>query len=260
MERMANDSRLKEMLPSYIGRLTPQERAVYDYLIKEEDRILSLDIQDIASGAGVSRSTVVRFCKFLGFNGLKDFKIEYESGKKQSYRKVKRITKGTKMEDISPIFTHAVLKIAEHDFEGENINSILRLAERLRGTKSAKVICSDEFCKIEAPIRDAFSRLDVKTVFEFTKLNKNTSLCDKLNILIYPESYGSDMSNLIKRAKEKGAYTALFTSTPQTWSTKNVDSAIILNNERIIDFDKYELFRVSLGIYMEFLRLLVSIP
>lgn len=58
-----------------------QERKIADYLVTNQEPILSASVEDIAMATGVSQSTVVRFCKRLGFSGLKEFKIFYQSGR-----------------------------------------------------------------------------------------------------------------------------------------------------------------------------------
>ena len=75
-----NNSRLMEMLSSSKGKVKIKEERVLNYLLEHEDEIQNLSIAQISEAADVSKATVVRFCKSLDFNGLKDFKVWYEAG------------------------------------------------------------------------------------------------------------------------------------------------------------------------------------
>ena len=72
-----NNSRLMEMLSSSKGKVKIKEERVLNYLLEHEDEIQNLSIAQISEAADVSKATVVRFCKSLDFNGLKDFKVWY---------------------------------------------------------------------------------------------------------------------------------------------------------------------------------------
>lgn len=64
-------------LRSIYSKLGGTERNVADFIRTHPDTILQLSIAEIAAGAKVSESTVVRFCRHLGYKGLKDFKISF---------------------------------------------------------------------------------------------------------------------------------------------------------------------------------------
>ena len=54
---------------------TKSERKVADLIISEPKSVMYNVITEIASKAGVGDTTVVRFCRKLGFNGYYDFRI-----------------------------------------------------------------------------------------------------------------------------------------------------------------------------------------
>lgn len=62
-------------LRSNYSILQPMERKIADYIIKNSDRAEELSIAEIATRSGASNATVTRFCKRLGFNGFRDFRI-----------------------------------------------------------------------------------------------------------------------------------------------------------------------------------------
>lgn len=59
---------------SQYEQLSKAEQKVADYFMAHTDEIYSLPIAELAERSGVSSGTWVRFCKSLGFKGLKELK------------------------------------------------------------------------------------------------------------------------------------------------------------------------------------------
>jgi len=53
------------------------ERVVLDYLIENKSVLNDFSVEKIAKAAYTSPASVVRMCKKLGYNGFKDFKIDF---------------------------------------------------------------------------------------------------------------------------------------------------------------------------------------
>jgi len=60
--------------------LSAAERRVADLVMSQPRSVLNDPIMEIATRAGVSQPTVVRFCRSLGCEGLSDFKLKLASG------------------------------------------------------------------------------------------------------------------------------------------------------------------------------------
>lgn len=56
--------------------LTPIESHIVDYIFKHKEDILLFSINDLATVLYVSKATILRFCKKLGFKGFNDFKVQ----------------------------------------------------------------------------------------------------------------------------------------------------------------------------------------
>lgn len=65
------DIRIKENLEDF----NATERRIADYVAAHPRDILRLSIAQLARQSGVSQAAIVRFCKRLGFDGLKDIKL-----------------------------------------------------------------------------------------------------------------------------------------------------------------------------------------
>ncbi|MFV0475599.1 MAG: MurR/RpiR family transcriptional regulator [Pikeienuella sp.] len=57
------------------GRLAAREQKVADYVKDNLDRISTMTIAELAGAAGVSTPTVIRFCRSLGCDGFREFKL-----------------------------------------------------------------------------------------------------------------------------------------------------------------------------------------
>ncbi|WP_026399865.1 MurR/RpiR family transcriptional regulator [Acholeplasma equifetale] len=57
--------------------LSTAERVVLDYLIENKTILKDFSVEKIAEAAYTSPASVVRMCKKLGYNGFKDFKIDF---------------------------------------------------------------------------------------------------------------------------------------------------------------------------------------
>ena len=119
MEKNSN-SRLMEMLNTSNGRVKVKEERVLNYLLEHEDEIQNLSIAQISEAADVSKATVVRFCKSLDFNGLKDFKVWYEAGKGARYTEVVPVEEDDNAERISTGPSSGIMRSLERTLGKES--------------------------------------------------------------------------------------------------------------------------------------------
>ena len=57
------------------GALAAREQRVADYVRQNIDQISTMTIAELAAAAEVSTPTVIRFCRSLGCDGFKEFKL-----------------------------------------------------------------------------------------------------------------------------------------------------------------------------------------
>lgn len=56
---------------------TKSEIEVIDFIKENPNLVLNMTIGELANQTFSSNTTIIRICKKLGFNGFRDFKIEY---------------------------------------------------------------------------------------------------------------------------------------------------------------------------------------
>ncbi|MDO8718771.1 MAG: transcriptional regulator, partial [Polaromonas sp.] len=64
--------RIKACLPS----LAPAEQRVAHLVLSDARAFASLPVTELAARAHVSKPTVIRFCRSVGYDGLSDFKLK----------------------------------------------------------------------------------------------------------------------------------------------------------------------------------------
>ena len=61
-----------------ISALNELELTVYNYIVKNGDKVMYMTIRELADAAGVSTTTVLRFCKKMDCNGYSEFRIRFK--------------------------------------------------------------------------------------------------------------------------------------------------------------------------------------
>jgi len=61
-----------------IASLNELELMVYNYIIKNTDKVMYMTIRELADVAGVSTTTILRFCKKMQCDGYSEFRIRFK--------------------------------------------------------------------------------------------------------------------------------------------------------------------------------------
>ena len=75
MEQKQKTSRFRMLIEDLLPSLGVQEGKIARWMLEHEKELVDTPIKDIAYICGVSQPSVVRLCKKLGCNGIKDLKI-----------------------------------------------------------------------------------------------------------------------------------------------------------------------------------------
>lgn len=63
---------------SAIASLNNLEMMVYNYVIKNRDKVMYMTIRELADAAGVSTTTILRFCRKLNCDGYTEFRVRFK--------------------------------------------------------------------------------------------------------------------------------------------------------------------------------------
>ena len=131
---------MKAMLDKQLSARKAQEQKVMDFLRAHEDSVMDLSISEIAEGAGVSSPTVVRFCKSLGFEGLKDFKINFQAETIKTRQINEPITWASSDEDIRTLMKEKSAFSVQSLFSSENMDAMDRMAKAIVKADNIEII------------------------------------------------------------------------------------------------------------------------
>ena len=63
---------------SAIASLNNLEMMVYNYVIKNRDKVMYMTIRELADAASVSTTTILRFCRKLNCEGYSEFRVRFK--------------------------------------------------------------------------------------------------------------------------------------------------------------------------------------
>ena len=62
-----------------IQSLNELELSLYNYIMKNSEKVIYMRIREVANEAHVSTTTILRFCKKLDCEGFSEFKIKFKN-------------------------------------------------------------------------------------------------------------------------------------------------------------------------------------
>lgn len=63
---------------SAVANLNNLEMMVYNFVVKNRDKVMYMTIRELADAAGVSTTTVLRFCRKLNCEGYSEFRVRFK--------------------------------------------------------------------------------------------------------------------------------------------------------------------------------------
>ena len=128
------------MFEKTISGRKAQEQKVMDFLRENADSIMDLSVSEIAEGAGVSSPTVVRFCKSLGYEGLKDFKLNFQAENRKAQQISEPITWETPDEELRTLMKEKSVYSVQSLFTAENMEAASVIAEAVMNADNTEII------------------------------------------------------------------------------------------------------------------------
>src|SRR5687767_2049256 len=62
-------------IKSAIESFKPAERVVAEFVLANPEEVMHMSISEASQNVGVGESTIIRFCRVLGYKGYQDFKL-----------------------------------------------------------------------------------------------------------------------------------------------------------------------------------------
>lgn len=227
--------------------LTPNEKLVADYIHENGSQAVHMTVRTLAEQAGVTKSTVLRCCKALGFSSFSELKISLSTDLAQ--KRQMNFSSYILPEDSTAEILHKVLSAnikALHDtLDQVDPVSIDRLADALAqanmiyifGFGSSAPLCSDLHLHLLQIGKTAYCATDPY----YISLSAQNIGEDDVAIGISHHGQTISVIDGLATAKKRGALTACLTSQPDSLIVKTCDLPIIVSAQEI----KYPIDPVS---------------
>jgi DNA-binding MurR/RpiR family transcriptional regulator len=75
IEHVYSEAKVAVRIRSAKDVLKPAERAIAELVLQEPERVIHMSVSELAKRAEVGESTVIRFCRTLGYSGYQEFKL-----------------------------------------------------------------------------------------------------------------------------------------------------------------------------------------
>lgn len=177
------------MLSGVSRNMKTQEQKVAVVLLENEDRIQTLSVADIAREAGVSKATVVRFCKSLGF------RVWYEAGKGYQYTFLEPLSRESSLDDILRMIKAGTAKCVGKTLDESLLETLCRILQDMKNASSIAVVGEGDNAPFVQMFGEAIhlvfpNKTSILTTKEKIENTASASLC-----LIIPLS-GSDKKTM----------------------------------------------------------------
>ncbi|MGN6830270.1 MurR/RpiR family transcriptional regulator [Paucibacter sp. M5-1] len=237
--------RIKAALPA----LPPAEQRVAKLLLIDARAFASLPVSELADRAHVSKPTVVRFCRSVGYDGLADFKLKLAGSVNEGVPFVHRaVDEDDKPGDlIVKVVDNAVAALlhyrndaASHAFE----RAITALAESGRNGRRIEFYGVGNSGIVAQDAQHKFFRLGVNTAAcsdGHVQLMSATMLqTGDCAVIISNSGRSRDLMDAAEIARKKGATTIIITTSGSPLAAMGqAPGQILLAVDHPEDFDRY---------------------
>ncbi len=237
--------RIKAALPA----LPPAEQRVAKLLLIDARAFASLPVSELADRAHVSKPTVVRFCRSVGYDGLADFKLKLAGSVNEGVPFVHRaVDEDDKPGDlIVKVVDNAVAALlhyrndaASHAFE----RAITALAESGRNGRRIEFYGVGNSGIVAQDAQHKFFRLGVNTAAcsdGHVQLMSATMLqAGDCAVIISNSGRSRDLMDAAEIARKKGATTIIITASGSPLAQMGqAPGQILLAVDHPEDFDRY---------------------
>ncbi len=242
-------TRFQMHIEQYYDSLAQQEKKVADYLMSNEEDILDTTIASISEGSGVSKACVVRFCKDIGFSGLKEFKMALVSGTLNMKDSFSPAHWDDPPESIFRKFFTQAIKVMEISHSQTDPAAISLSAKRLANGNTIDIIGVGGSAIIAKYCAQEFQRLGKRSTsytdpYSINALSHTLSGCDIL-IAISCSGETKEILETARILKEKGSFIIAISSYSDSPLAELADAVIVTPARHVFYNDDHSFSRLA---------------
>jgi len=221
-------SRVRSMLPT----LADAEVRVARWLLEEPQRLLSLSMAQVAQACGVSDTTVLRFCRSVGFRGFTDVKLAVAGDVTQHDRlMVEGLSADDGLASICAKVFQANAQALADTAAMLDMDELQRAVDLLAGARRVIVIGVGTSIPIVLDLHHKLFRIGLDSVAytdSYLQLMA-TALLDKQDVVVGISHSGTSIDPVLtlEKARERGCGTIAITGNGHSPFTKSADVTLL---------------------------------
>ncbi|WP_019423038.1 MurR/RpiR family transcriptional regulator [Paenibacillus sp. OSY-SE] len=221
----------RSMYPS----LTKTEKKIADYVLKDPDSVLYATVTDLAEKADAGETSVLRFCRNLGFKSYQDFKLSLAKDLVTPLKhQESQIEENDELSIVAQKMTMENIASLEHTLSLLNMNELQKAVDAI--LKAQRLffmgVGSSAMTAMDAQYR--FMRLGFvgEAVTDPHVMAMNATLMSSNDVVFGISTSGStkDLVDTIRLAKENNVYFICLTSHAKSPITKYADSILLIRS------------------------------
>ncbi|GCL72979.1 MurR/RpiR family transcriptional regulator [Paenibacillus naphthalenovorans] len=227
MTNKANNRR-----PGYLTRidsvyeqLSQSEKKIADYIVSFPEEIIHLAITELAERSGSSDSSIIRFCRRIGYKGFQDLKINIA---KEVVRPEKQIQEGIELDDrvstIKKKISESSIQAIYDTLEVLQDDELEKAVEAIAGARIIEIYGTGASGSIALDAQHKFLKIGIKTL-AYTDVflqSMSASLLNDQDVVLAISHSGTnlDILHAAEMAKEQGATVIAITNFSKSPLTK----------------------------------------
>ncbi|MCM3338417.1 MurR/RpiR family transcriptional regulator [Paenibacillus sp. MER TA 81-3] len=221
----------RSMYPS----LTKTEKKIADYVLKDPDSVLYATVTDLAEKADAGETSVLRFCRNLGFKSYQDFKLSLAKDLVTPLKhQESQIEENDELSIVAQKMTMENIASLEHTLSLLNMNELQKAVDAI--LKAQRLffmgVGSSAMTAMDAQYR--FMRLGFvgEAVTDPHVMAMNATLMSSNDVVFGISTSGStkDLVDTVRLAKENNVYFICLTSHAKSPITKYADSILLIRS------------------------------
>lgn len=224
--------------------LSNTEKRVADYFLTHTEQVFNQPIGQLAAQAGVTKVAWVRFCKSIGFDGLKDLKknlfseLSEQSSGQESRTTFLDIREATGVEQLIESVKYNSLHAVTDTARLLNPDSVEKAARQILAARSVRIFGVGASAVVGEDLYDKLLRIDQSVCFcrDFhVQLTYAANLTPQdVAVLISMSGDTREVLELLELAKRCGAPTIALTKFDKSPLAQNADTPLFLSAPEIL--------------------------
>ena len=248
MEKKQKTSRFRIIVEEILPSLGTQEGKIARWMLENEKQLVDTPIKDISYICGVSQPSVVRFCKKLGCNGIKDLKILVDGMQYDNEKSIPCTFDDSSKEIFNKVFSSSIESI-ERTFSFVSWEEIDSLSDMIISASTISVFGIGGSSLAARYLSEELIRLGFKSMcftdpFSISSSASTFSLGDLL-IFVSRQGETKELVDKAQKAKDTGGSIALITTSDVSTLYSLSDMALLVSENQYLLDDRNSFSRLG---------------